>query len=342
MSDAYIHSLSPFAIEFPFDFLKGFGIRWYGLSYLLGFLAAYFIIKKLAARDSLALSKEIVADLVFWVALGTVIGGRLGYCIFYEPSLFLQFSSTIPFWGVLAIHHGGMASHGGMIGIVVSAWLFARKYKLPLLRIWDLLAVAAPIGIFFGRLANFVNGELVGRACSAQLPWAVKFPQDILLWPMQEPARLDSLSPVVNKLGWSSQTWLDLVHANPLSSAVQQILWQIIHTIQAGNVQLAQSLGPLLTARHPSQLYEAMLEGIFLFSALIFLWKRLKAPGMIAASFLILYSVVRIIGEQFRMPDAQIGFQLFDLTRGQWLSLVVFIAGILLLVLSVRRQNQKL
>ncbi len=328
--DSYVHNLQPFAIQFA----PGLGVRWYGLAYLAGFFAAYWVVRKFATRIGSNMPLERTSDFIFAIALGTIIGGRLGYCFLYDQSLFLKFSSTFPFWGVLEIHHGGMASHGGIIGIVVACLLFARKNKYATLPLLDLLALAGPIGIFFGRIANFINGELVGRPCSADLPWAVKFPQDILLWPSLEPIRLNSLSPIVEKLGVDHQAWIDMLRTNPLGSNVERILWRIISKIQMGDHALQSLLAPLLTPRHPSQLYEALLEGLVLFLILLAVWSKVKKPGVVSASFVVAYAIVRIIGEQFRMPDIQIGFQWLDLTRGQWLSLLMLAVGLGLLAIA--------
>jgi phosphatidylglycerol---prolipoprotein diacylglyceryl transferase len=314
---AFVHDLNPFLIRFG----DSFGIRWYGLSYLAGFATAYFIFRWAASSGRIGLSLQKAGDLVFVLALGTIIGGRLGYCIFYDPQLLVRFSGQFPFWGLLEIHHGGMASHGGIIGIITACIIFARRNGLSALSTMDLAALASPPGIFFGRLANFINGELVGRAAPSNLPWAVKFPQDILLWPYQEPARLASLSPIVVRLGVPEEVWTKAIQSDPAGRLVEPILGRIVTAVQSGNYQIRDLLAPLLTARHPSQLYEALLEGLVLFLIMLVLWWKPKNPGAIAASFIVCYALLRTFVERFRMPDANIGFQLLGLTRGQWLSI---------------------
>lgn len=335
--DAYLHTLNPFAIHFS----GNFGIRWYGLAYLAGFVIAYYIILYLAKRGLSQLKPEQVGDFVFSAALGTVVGGRLGYCLFYSPELFLKFSPAFPFWGVLAINEGGMASHGGIIGIIVASMLFARKHGISSLHLCDLTTLGGTAGIFFGRIANFVNGELVGRPVQSAIPWAVKFPQDILAWPGQDPERLSSLGNAVTKLGLPMENWQSAVSRLRWNDSswgfVQHTLNQLVEAVQNGNQAVIAALRPLLDSRHPSQLYEAGLEGAFLFLCLTLLWRKPLKPGIIAGTFFVLYAVVRIIGEQFRMPDAQIGYQLFDLTRGQWLSIVMLILGGTALFLWSRR-----
>lgn len=337
-SPLYVHAIDPFALQFT----DTFGIRWYGLAYLAGFFLGYLAIRSMIARGRSPLPTEKAGDFVFTVALGTVIGGRLGYCLFYNPELFVSLSSSFPFWGVLRINEGGMASHGGIVGIIVACILFARRHQVPVLHLMDLTTLGGTIGVFFGRLANFVNAELVGRPAAPDLPWAVKFPQDILLWPAQAPERLQELAPVVSEIGISSTTWRGWLEALPLHGvAVEQALHRIIAAVQHGNEQITTALAPLLVARHPSQIYQALLEGALLFLVLWWVWRSARKPGVIAGLFLVLYALVRIVGEQFRMPDAHIGFQLLGLTRGQWLSIVMVLPGLLLLWYALRRRTEE-
>lgn len=335
--NAYFHQLNPFAIHFG----GSFGIRWYGLAYLAGFLAAYLIILHFAKRGLSLLKPEVVGDFVFTAALGTVVGGRLGYCIFYSPELFTKFSSSFPFWGVLAINEGGMASHGGIIGILVACSVFGRRHGVSPLHLFDLTTLGGTIGIFFGRIANFVNGELVGRPVESAVRWAVKFPQDMLLWPSSDIQRLTALKDVVPKIGISPQTWEGWAQSAPFDRAnwanAQRGISQLLDAVQSGNTAIIDGIRPILLARHPSQIYEALLEGLFLFICLVLIWSKPRKPGVIAGWFFVLYSVVRIVGEQFRMPDAQIGFQLFGLTRGQWLSVVMLLLGMSVLLYWSRR-----
>ncbi len=229
-------------------------LRWYGLMYLLGFSAAYFIIARLSKIRGINLSKEDVSDLLFYLVLGVIAGGRLGYCFFYNTSFYLQQPLK-----VFYVWEGGMSFHGGLLGVVVAGWLFARKKKLRVLPLADVLVTAAPIGLGLGRVGNFINAELWGKV--TDLPWAVVFP----------------------------------------------------------------GAGPL--PRHPSQLYEAVLEGPVLF---LLLWgcHRFKAPtGVAFGVFFAGYGLFRFIVEFVRMPDAHLGYQLLGLTRGQWLSLPMILVG---------------
>ena len=248
-------------------------IRWYALAYLAGFLLGWRYILVLArrmlqARGHVVTTKnwpitarpnpDDFGDLISWLVLGVILGGRLGYVFFYNWHHFSNHWSEI-----LMVWHGGMSFHGGFLGASVAMILFARRRGLRVLTIADLVATAAPIGLFLGRVANFINGELFGRF--SDMPWAFVFPQG----------------------------------------------------------------GPL--PRHPSQLYQAGMEGILLFSLLGLLALRprwLNRPGLLSGVFLIGYGICRIIGELFREPDAQIGFFSYGLTMGQILSVPMIIFGL--------------
>ncbi|MBC7741730.1 MAG: prolipoprotein diacylglyceryl transferase [Bdellovibrionaceae bacterium] len=341
-----VHDLSPFIFKFPETSLWGteFGFRWYGFSYMLGFICAYYLICWLAERQRAGLTRAMVGDFITYAAIGTLVGGRLGYCLFYDPTLFISFRSAFPFWGVLAVNEGGMASHGGIIGIVIACFLYARKMGLNYVYLLDLAAITGPIGSFFGRLANFINGELVGRTAPADFPLAVKFPSDILNWPTYEFDRLSQLTPVVEKLGVQGSRWSEMLstyRTSPTSrDGVYGVLYKVIHEIQNGNDAVKAAIAPILDPRHPSQLYAALSEGLITFCILFFLARKSRRPGFIAGSFIITYAIARIINEQFRMPDIQIGFQALGLTRGQWLSVAMLLVGIIAIFYWTRTQSQ--
>jgi len=338
-----VHTLNPIL----FSIYDNIAIRWYGLAYLGGFIAAYFLISWLAKRQGQGLKSEMASDLVTYGAFGILIGGRLGYALFYSPDLFIKFKGDFPFWGVLAVNEGGMASHGGMIGLVVACLLFAKKHQISSLYTFDLVAICGPVGIFFGRIANFINGELVGREAPSHLSWSVKFPIDIEFWPASDPEKLRSLGDVILHVpGYTREKWLVWVDSfDTLASSRSQVyqgLREIVEATQAGNVRVIEAISPLLTARHPSQLYQALLEGLFLFLILFFLWARPQKPGIIGASFVIFYAMARIIGEQFRLPDAHIGYQWLNLTRGQWLSIGMLLIGFALALIWSKQGTQKI
>ncbi len=326
---AWLHDWSPFAIRLT----ETFGVRWYGLSYVAGFIAAWMILRALAARNFILVKHETVGDLIFAVVLGTLLGGRLGYCLVYRPELFIDFRTTFPFWGALALTEGGMASHGGMIGITVACLWFARKHRIPGLHVMDGLALVAPIGIFLGRLANFVNGELLGKIVA--MPgepapwWAVKFPQELL--ESHAPALTDDQSLRLTELA------ARVAHEGDDQWAA---IHRLIDAVQAGNREIIADLAPLISARHPSQLYQAWAEGIIVGLVLWLLFARPRKPGVITAAFFITYGMGRIATEFIRLPDAHLAVQRFaGLSRGQWLSALMVLIGIALWGWILRRSR---
>ena len=336
-ADAYLMTLDPFAVQLG----PTFGIRWYGLAYIAGFLVFYLLMAWFVRRRISPLPPERLGDLVTAVVLGTIVGGRLGYCVLYSPHLLISFRDTFPFWGVLALHEGGMASHGGILGIAVALAWCARKDRLPTLHLLDFATLGGASGIFFGRLANFINGELVGRAAPSGYPYGVKFPHDIYAWVGQERERLTGLTDVVALLGTPPAEWTARVARSVIDpTAYDQVtatLHRIVDAVQAGNTAVSVALAPHLTTRYPSQLIEALLEGLLLFIILFALWWKPRRPGLIAALFGILYPLARIFGEQFRLPDPHIGFELFGLTRGQWLSIAMFVVCAFFFAAVLRR-----
>ena len=230
-------------------------IRWYGLMYLCGFGAAYILIRHLSRLRSLPLTKDGVSDLLFYGVLGVVLGGRLGYVLFYNPGQYLSRPLD-----VFAVWQGGMSFHGGLLGVVTAGMIFCWRRKLPILLTSDIVATSAPIGIGLGRIGNFINGELWGR--QTDLPWGIVFPGG----------------------------------------------------------------GPI--PRHPSQLYEAVLEGLVLFILLYLLQRRKVAEGIPFFCFFIGYGLFRFLVEFVRQPDAHLGFLWGGATMGQLLSLPMIFFGL--------------
>ncbi|MBL8746244.1 MAG: prolipoprotein diacylglyceryl transferase [Phycisphaerae bacterium] len=327
---AWMHDWDPFAIRVT----ETFGVRWYGLAYVAGFIAAWAILRALARRALVLITQQQVADLIFAVVLGTLVGGRLGYCLVYRPALFADFRPGFPFWGVLALTEGGMASHGGMIGITLAALWFARKHRLPGLHVMDCLALVAPVGIFFGRIANFVNGELLGRIVARPgepAPWwAVKFPQELTeghapALDTDQSLRLAELASKVMKPGDDDWT----------------ALHRLVEAVQSGDAGIARDLEPLISARHPSQLYQAVAEGVVVGVALWIVFARPRRPGVISAMFFIVYGLGRIATEFIRLPDAHLAVQRYaGLSRGQWLSALMVVAGVAILLWISGRSKQ--
>ncbi len=349
----WVHNLSPFAIQFT----ETFGIRWYGLAYLAGLVTGYFAVLWMTRAGRTQFRVDQIADFTTYCAIGVLGGGRVGYCLFYAPDLLWSFDGSFPFWSVLKVNEGGMASHGGILGVMLVCYLYGRYNKMTWLHCLDLTVFGSALGFFFGRLANFVNGELFGRPAPEGLSWAVKFPQEMGLWAAKDSSKLSSLKGAaealrefktsageviqVNASSW--QTWVDN-YARDLGSRlrVQEGIEAMIKATQEKNGPVTDALAQALTARYPSQLIQALVEGLLVFIVLLIIWRRPQKPGVIAASFGSLYCLARIFGEQFRMPDAQIGFQLWGLTRGQWISIGMLAVGIVFLIWALMRPAPKL
>jgi phosphatidylglycerol:prolipoprotein diacylglycerol transferase len=291
---------------FIFRLWDNVGPRWYGFAYVLAFVSAYFIVRLLSKRGYCDLSPEHVSDFITWTALfGVLLGGRIGYVLFYKPEMLREPLSILRVW------EGGMASHGGMIGILVLTFYYARRHKLPWTNLGDALVVAAPIGLFFGRCANFVNGELYGR--TTNVSWAMQFPKELV----ENRSLGDRAIAVAQNLDSS------LI-------APEQIIEAARH-----NSQLNDALRGILTPRHPSQLYEAFLEGMVLFAILWFVRTRMRQPnGVLTGLFFIFYAIFRIICENFREPDAPL---VGAFTRGQFFSFFLIAIGIAFVVVAKLR-----
>ncbi|MFQ5985412.1 MAG: prolipoprotein diacylglyceryl transferase [Alphaproteobacteria bacterium] len=239
-----------------------FAIRWYALAYVLGLFLGWRYIKALVKQSPASLEPKHIDDLLVWATLAVILGGRLGYVLVYKPGYFLANPLE-----VAAVWRGGMSFHGGLVGVAAALILFARVRRLGLLALADRVACAVPIGLFFGRIANFINGELYGRV--SDVPWAMALPMG----------------------------------------------------------------GP--EPRHPSQLYEAALEGLVLFVVMFVLWRTRDLrdrPGLLTGAFLTGYGVFRIVGEVFREPDAHLGFLFDGVTMGQLLSVPMVALGLYLML----------
>lgn len=339
LADAWLHNLDPYAVQI--DGFPGGGLRWYGLSYLAGFAAAFFLVRRVVSKGVSPMSPTQVADYIVTVAIGIVIGGRLGYVLFYQRELLTQFTGDIPFWGVFAINQGGMASHGGVLGGIAGCAFFAWRQKYPFAHMLDLMAFGGPVGLLFGRIANFINGELIGRVCNADFPLAVKFPQEMMDWLPRELAD-GSLQPADPKLfelfhGLARQDgWL--VPESDVG-AVQYA----IQKVQAGDPSMVALVEPLLQPRYPSQLFAGLTEGLVVFVVLLVLYRRPVKPGLVGGAFCISYALMRVLNEFFRLPDAHLMTDgIPDITRGQWLSFGLLVLGLVTVTLSLRSKQEKL
>lgn len=340
---AFYNTFDPFV----FHIFGDFGVRWYGLSYVLSFVIAFWMMVRLAKSGRSQLVAPRVPDAMLALMAGVVVGGRLGYCVFYEPSILISFDSSFPFWGLFQLQRGGMSFHGGLIGVIVAAWWFARGHKqsdgsrsgsMPLMHFFDVLALCTPVGLGLGRLANFINGELLGKVAAApeQIApwWSVRFPHELtsgqaLVQTADQMARIQSLASV----------------AAPGEPDRQVALSTLVHKVLGGNQSLAQQLEPLISARHPSQLYQALAEGLctglVLWVMAMPRWNLFpRYRGVIGCSFMICYGMSRIVTELFRLPDSQLAVKtIMGLSRGQWFSVGMVMVGVLLLFTVVRRPS---
>ena len=289
-------------------FGENVGIRWYGFSYLLAFFCGFLLLRWLAQHRYCALAPEKVGDYILLASLGVVIGGRLGFVLFYR---FAQ-TRADPF-SIFRVWDGGMSSHGGMIGLTLVTFLYARRQGISWLSLADNIAVAAPVGLFLGRCANFINGELYGRATA--VPWAMQFPKEALDLP-EIGARLLAAAHALQPEAGNLDAMIEQARSD---SALRSVFHQV------------------LTPRHPSQLYEALLEGALLFACLWFLRVGTKQPrGMLAGLFLLIYAFVRIIVENFREPDAPMTG---PFTRGQALCTMLIVGGICFVAYALRNKR---
>jgi len=272
----WVHDLSPFLIRFPENPLGLEGIRYYGLAYLLGFLGAWLLLKAYDAKGKFRIDADARATLVTALIVGVIVGGRVGYVLLYDLTAFLENPLLL-----FRIDKGGMASHGGFIGVTVALFWFARSRGYRIFELGDVIVTVAPLGLMLGRVANFINGELWGKVSSVS--WAVIFPKSPPAY-HPEPGRF------------------------------------------------------LPEPRHPSQLYEAALEGGLMLAYVQWRFWRSRPPaGQLAGEFLCGYALVRILGEIFREPDADL---ILGLSRGQFYSVLMLVAGIAV-VYQARRLQRK-
>ncbi len=244
-------------------------VRWYSLAYLAGFLLGWrYALYLCGFHEGKRPHKTDIDDFLPWAILGVILGGRIGYVLFYQPALYADNPLD-----ALKVWEGGMAFHGGAMGVIVALLAYAWKRKIPLLRLSDIVCAVVPIGLFFGRIANFINGELFGR--TTEQPWGVVFPQGGLL------------------------------------------------------------------PRHPSQIYEAILEGAILFFILNVLARKKLEPGIVTGAFLVGYAMFRLFVEQFRQPDAHLGFIIGQASMGQLLSIPMFALGVGVIGYALMKPLQK-
>jgi phosphatidylglycerol---prolipoprotein diacylglyceryl transferase len=269
----WVDNLSPFVIRFS----GNIGIRWYGLAYVLGFIAGGWLMMRYHRAGRSALPAAQVSDFIVALVIGVIVGGRLGYFLLYDLDALLHRPLTL-----FRVWEGGMASHGGIIGVVLAVWWFSRRSGIPFGHLSDLVATTAPVGLLLGRIANFINGELWGKISTVS--WAVIFPKS---------------APDGTPVG-------------------------------------------IIPPRHPSQLYEAALEGALLLAYMQWRFWRSdvvrKQPGRLSGECFVMYALVRIICEVYREPDDGV-VPIMGLSRGTFYSLFLIVAGAIMIVRGIRRQK---
>jgi phosphatidylglycerol---prolipoprotein diacylglyceryl transferase len=298
----YVHDVDPLI----FRLWDNVGPRWYGLSYVLAFACSYALFRLLAKRGYADLPVAKVGDFITGAALfGVIVGGRLGYVLFYKPEMLREPMSILRVW------EGGMSSHGGMFGLLAFTFYYAWRHKISWVNLGDNLGVSAPIGLFFGRCANFINGELYGRATNVS--WAVQFPKEL-----------------TENVGEAERAIIACRQIDPSLNSSDAIVAAVRHQPQVKEV-----LRRILTPRHPSQLYEAFFEGIVLFAILWFVRTRMRQPnGVLTGLFFICYAIFRIVVENFREPDATL---IAGFTRGQFFSFFLIAIGLAFVIVAKLR-----
>jgi phosphatidylglycerol:prolipoprotein diacylglycerol transferase len=307
-----------FAIPFPAvnPVAIGFGpvvIRWYALAYIVGLVLGWRYCLMLADRPPRLVTRRDIDDFLVWATLGVVLGGRVGFVLFYN----LPYYADHPLQ-MFELWHGGMSFHGGALGVTIAIILFARSRRIGIFALSDIVIQAVPIGLFFGRIANFINDELWGRATS--MWWGMQFPTELLSDPKLAATAVEGA-----------------VKIDPRLTSAEAVV-----AAYRDNPQIQALLAQILTPRHPSQLYEAICEGILLFLLLLYAEHRgaRLRPGVETGIFLVGYAIARMSGELFRQPDAQLGFLFyiggFGVTMGELLSVPVLIAGAVIIAWARR------
>jgi phosphatidylglycerol:prolipoprotein diacylglycerol transferase len=303
--------IDPVALDLP----GPLALRWYGIAFMLAFMAGYLAFRRLGRSGFLPIQPDHAGDLVFSLIVGVILGGRLGYILFYDFANFAANPARI-----IRIWEGGLAFHGGFLGAIVAGWWWARKHNVRFLRLGDAIVLGVTPGIFLVRMANFVNGELYGRVTTDAVPWAVRFPTD----------------PTAMRLTGAA--------------AGQGLRERELLTEQAYQSGLWDQVRDQVPLRHPSQVYEGLTEGVLLGLLLwgLYAWNRKRgrdlAPGTYGGIFLLGYGLMRSLMELFRQPDVQftdagdpVGTVLGPLTMGQTLSVVMIVGGVYLIIRGLRQ-----
>lgn len=298
--------MDPFLVQFS----PGWGIRWYGTAYLAGFVTAWMAAYLLARRRIIPIPVQLVGDFMTVCVLGVVVGGRVGHALFFQQELLWTFDGQFPYWSLLAIHKGGMSSFGGMIGTMLGMAWMARRHALPFLGLCDVVCLLAPAGLMFGRLANWVNGELWGRVLPESMQanppwWSVKYPEEALL-------------------NATVQTREHVEH-----------LYRMTYS---GSVEAAEQIAQLVPARYPNQFFQAFTDGPVLLLVMVLVWLKPRPAGTIFGVFFVAYGVLRVITEQFREPDEGV-LAFGPITLPMLMAAAMVPAGAALMRIAARRKG---
>lgn len=327
---AYIHNLDPVILNIPGTPLA---LRWYGLAYVAGFILGYLVLLALSKKSLYVVKPDKLADFITLICLaGVIVGGRLGEFFFYWlPEHGWSGFCADPLW-VFRIWQGGMASHGGILAVLLVTVLYAYKHRLSIPAVCDGLAIVCPIGLFFGRIANFINGELYGRVCSPENPIAVCFPSEYFEFPQATQYQIQEAVELA--VGAPLQS-LQIVNEQGIP---QESTFDLLTRLCRESEPAREALGQFLSARYPSQLFEALGEGLLLFIILITLrliWRNAPA-GIFSALFCLLYAAARITSECFKEPDAPMWG---SITRGQYLSFAIIALGFAFLFVACQKKH---
>jgi phosphatidylglycerol:prolipoprotein diacylglycerol transferase len=329
LAESYLHHLDPFV----FQITETIGLRWYGVAYIAGFFTAWLVFRWMSKHKRSTLRLESAGDLVFACVLGVLVGGRLGYGLFYDPSMFITFSPTFPWWEAVSIHHGGMSSHGGILGVLITFVIWGRKNNVSAMHLFDIGSICTTPGLLYGRLANFINGELWGnplpKEAQASPPWwSVKYPAEITeVWLVNPQQHTEQLQLV------------DTLQSSVIGGA--SFYENVVKQAYTGNSEVIQTIQPSLTAWYPSQLIQAIAEGPVLLVVLLVIWWKPRKPGVLSGWFLVLYGLMRMYTEEYRQPDAGVELTM-GLSRGQLLSVCMAAIGAAMILYCARRHTEKL
>lgn len=290
-----VHDFSPFVWRLNEDI----GIHWYGLLILFALGLCSMCMRWLSHRQRMEFSNIQIIDFLLISTVSVLFGARIGFCLFYDPELFLRFRPSAPFWAVLALSEGGLSMHGALIGFVLSTVLFARRRGLNRLYLFDVGGFCAPLVIFFIRIGSFLSGEAFGRPAGESFLLAMKFPREIFIWSKEDPGQLASLALVVQKFGIEPQQWqLWLSQAagdGAVREKINDVLGHLVLAVDEGDAAIRGALESLLTPRHPAQLYAGALDGILLFVMMLLVWRGPKMAGQVGAFFLIMLSMMHVL-----------------------------------------------